>query len=329
MPTASSGCGVHQLWRKRWERTTSVLCPLLPGSRKNNPGQGSPERQEAQQSNEAIASIIESSQGAPLAPGLLERLLLEYGHDFSDARIHNGGEAHKAAEHLHANAFADDWHQGIARCREAVERRLTRCIAHGDSAGEAESRADLRKLDRFEAQVNTDMVAELGLDQKVDQLAAVRGTISGLQDDLGLLIDGAELGDLEDPTEYLRKLGVDQVWERVIKDDDLRKKLGGFKGNLGKAVDVLDKLETVRTLANSGDSVSVARGARHPALDGLAAGMSLVNEFNKVPVFGDLVGGYIDAINSISTAVAALKNMTRKKLLDLGTVTGQIHGNLD
>ena len=63
-------------------------------------------------------------------------------------------------------------------------------------------------------------------------------------------------------------------------------------------------------------------------MDGLAAGLGLVSEFSKVPVLGELVGGYVDIIKKLSPAIAKLKNLTREKLLDLTALTGELRGRL-
>ena len=63
-------------------------------------------------------------------------------------------------------------------------------------------------------------------------------------------------------------------------------------------------------------------------MDGLADGLEIVNTFNKVPGFGQLMSGYISVIRSLSSNLANLEVMMKEKKLNSAILSGRLNGPL-
>ena len=98
------------------------------------------------QMDTAPASVdrVLASSGRPMEPALRQDMEQRFGHDFSQVRVHSGGEAEQSAQEVHANAytvghnivfgarrFAPGTHEG----RRLIAHELTHVVQQSDSDG--------------------------------------------------------------------------------------------------------------------------------------------------------------------------------------------------
>ena len=63
-------------------------------------------------------------------------------------------------------------------------------------------------------------------------------------------------------------------------------------------------------------------------MDGLADGLEIVNTFNKLPGFSQLMSGYISVIRSLSGNLARLQVLMKERTLDFTILNGKVDGPL-
>ena len=215
----------------------------------------------------------------------------------------------------------NNWYTRIKKARQAILER--------EDLPPKERARMLADLKTFEKQVNSELTAHLANLPAKDQVAEIKGTLKSASDFIGLAIDKPEFKDLANVKEYLIKTGTDKLWEDVIKKPEWRKSLGNAKTGIEKATKALEMIGHLQKMVKSGETVSLRPGARHPAIDGLAAGLEAVNTFNQVPGFNKIVGSYIKMVNGLSKNLAALQIHTKEKLLDWASVNGRLERGLN
>ena len=203
----------------------------------------------------------------------------------------------------------------IAAARQAIER-------DGDPD---KKDAALGRLAAFESRVLQDMKAEVGAAVDGSQLEGARAQIASINSDVvQLMVSGPSVDDDGDNAgRWAVKLANEKLWDNLRSSDKgWKQKLGALAGGLDKASTGLDLIIGASKVLESANSVSMVEGATHPAIEGLGAALDGINTFNKIPIFKEIVGGYIVALQSCSVKMAKIEQYMQMAALDIATVTG-------
>ena len=190
---------------------------------------------------------------------------------------------------------------------------------------------DLKKLNDFEKRVAKSFTEDLQKLIDPDSLKTVRDRLEDINKDIKIFTAGEiEGGDFE---KKVAKTVNQEFWKRVKgSKNDWAKKLGTLHETVSKGTEKVDKLisahDEMKRILSVGDSVPLSRGAKHPAIEGLAGALSVANEFNKVPIFKDLVGFYITALEGISKNMAYIEQKVTEQKLQLMALGYEVGGDL-
>lgn len=213
--------------------------------------------------------------------------------------------------------YYDNWFNLLQAAREKV---LTR-------EASPKRTADLKKLDDFEKRLTKSMNEDFkgALDPK--GIKNLKGRLESISKDIKVFhageIEGSEI------EKYIAKTVNAEFWKKVNKSDKKwMKRLGTLHKGVGKGLSGLDALLKAHTILKSGESVSLSRGASHPAIEGMSTALDAANTFNKVPIFKDLIGFYVKALGGISKQLAFIEQKTKQYKLEFATLTGEIDGEL-